>query len=117
MGRLDGKVAWVSGGSGGIGSATLRRFVQEGAAVVCSDIADETGQKLVAELESGGGRALYSHCDVSRLEEVKASILLTVARSGPTRWRASSSSWRATSLPRSRARRSPSTAGCSRAAT
>ena len=68
MGSLDGRVAWVSGGSGGIGSATLRRFVKEGAAVVCSDIDDEGGEKLVAELKSAGGRAVYSHCDVSSLD-------------------------------------------------
>ena len=37
MKRLEGKVAVVTGGSGGIGSATLRRFVQEGAAVICAD--------------------------------------------------------------------------------
>ena len=48
MGRLDGKVAWVSGGSGGIGSATLRRFVQEGAAVVCSDINDVGGHQRIS---------------------------------------------------------------------
>lgn len=74
MGSLEGKVAWVSGGSGGIGSATLRRFVKEGAAVVCADINDEAGEKLVAELKSAGGQAVYSHCDVSKLEEVQASI-------------------------------------------
>ena len=78
MGKLEGRVAWVSGGSGGIGSATLRRFVQEGATVVCSDIDDEAGEKLVAELKSAGGRAAYSHCDVSSLDEVKASIDQTV---------------------------------------
>lgn len=82
MGSLEGKVAWVSGGSGGIGSATLRRFVQEGAAVVCSDIDDEGGEKLVAELQSAGGRAIYSHCDVARLDEVKASVDLAVSEFG-----------------------------------
>ncbi|MFK7896277.1 MAG: SDR family NAD(P)-dependent oxidoreductase [Myxococcota bacterium] len=74
MGKLDGRVAWVSGGSGGIGSATLRRFVQEGASVVCADINDEAGQKLVAELESSGGKAIYSHCDVASLDAITASI-------------------------------------------
>ncbi|MCR9092682.1 MAG: SDR family oxidoreductase [bacterium] len=82
MGSLEGKVAWVSGGSGGIGSATLRRFVQEGAAVVCSDINDEGGEKLVAELQSSGGRAIYSRCDVANLDEVKASVDLAVSEFG-----------------------------------
>ena len=81
-GRLAGKVAWVSGGSGGIGSATCRRFVEEGAAVVCSDIDDVGGQKLVDELKSAGGRASYSHCDVTSLDEVKASIDAAVEEFG-----------------------------------
>lgn len=74
MGSLEGKVALVTGGSGGIGSATLRRFAREGAAVVCADINDEGGRKIVAELESAGGQARYSRCDVARLEEVTASV-------------------------------------------
>jgi 3alpha(or 20beta)-hydroxysteroid dehydrogenase len=61
MSRLGGKVAVVTGGSGGIGSATLRRFVQEGAAVVCADIDDEAGEKLVSELAGAGDRAVYQH--------------------------------------------------------
>jgi len=73
-GRLDGKAAVVTGGSGGIGSATLRRFVAEGASVVCADIADEKGEKLVAELCSAGADARYVHCDVTSLEEVTAAV-------------------------------------------
>ena len=82
MGRLDGKVALVTGGSGGIGSATLRRFAAEGAAVVCTDINDEGGEKLVAELSSSGATALYKHCDVTSLDEVRASIDSTVEELG-----------------------------------
>lgn len=82
MGRLDGKVAWVSGGSGGIGSATLRRFVEEGAAVVCADIDDERGEKLVAELTSRGGRAAYHRCDVTSLDAIRESIDGTVEAFG-----------------------------------
>ena len=74
MSGLEGKVALVTGGSGGIGSAVLRRFVQEGAAVVCADINEEGGEKIVAELKSAGGQAVFSRCDVTRLEEVTASI-------------------------------------------
>lgn len=73
-GRLEGKAAVLTGGSGGIGSATARRFVAEGAAVVCADIADEGGEKLVAELVSGGGRAHYVHCDVTSLGDVTAAV-------------------------------------------
>jgi NAD(P)-dependent dehydrogenase (short-subunit alcohol dehydrogenase family) len=74
MGRLDGKVAFVTGGSGGIGSATLRRFVREGAAVVCADIDEAGGKKLVEELKSAGGRASFARCDVTSLDDVTSSI-------------------------------------------
>jgi NAD(P)-dependent dehydrogenase (short-subunit alcohol dehydrogenase family) len=74
MSNLEGKVALVTGGSGGIGSATLRRFVREGAAVVCADINEEGGRKIVEELESAGGQARFSACDVTQLEQVMASV-------------------------------------------
>ncbi len=82
MKRLEGKVALVTGGSGGIGSATLRRFVSEGASVVCADINDEGGKKLVSELESVGGKAAFQHCDVSSLDEVTKAIDNTVDQFG-----------------------------------
>ena len=73
-GRLAGKAAVVTGGSGGIGSATLRRFVAEGASVVCADVDDEKGEKLIEELRSAGGSAEYVHCDVTSLDEVGAAV-------------------------------------------
>ena len=82
MGRLEGKVAVVTGGSGGIGSATLRRFVAEGAKVICADVAEEGGQKLVAELNSGGERAAFSRCDVASFEEVSQAVEQAVRRFG-----------------------------------
>ena len=50
MGRLAGKVAIVTGGASGIGAATLRRFAAEGAAVVCADVDEEGGARVVAEI-------------------------------------------------------------------
>jgi NAD(P)-dependent dehydrogenase (short-subunit alcohol dehydrogenase family) len=73
-GRLEGRVALVTGGGGGIGSATLRRFVAEGAAVVCADIADERGEQLASELRRGGGDARFVHCDVGSLDDVNAAV-------------------------------------------
>ena len=61
MGRLDGKVAIVTGGASGIGAAAVRRLAAEGAAVVCTDIDDESGQRLVAQVEAAGGSASYRH--------------------------------------------------------
>jgi meso-butanediol dehydrogenase/(S,S)-butanediol dehydrogenase/diacetyl reductase len=82
MRRLEGKVGVVTGGSGGIGSATLRRFVEEGAAVVCADIDDEAGERLVRELSGGGGRAVYRHADVGRQADVAAAVGEAVERFG-----------------------------------
>jgi NAD(P)-dependent dehydrogenase (short-subunit alcohol dehydrogenase family) len=82
MDRLEGRVAFVTGGSGGIGSATLRRFVAEGAAVVCADLDEEGGRKVVDELVKEGGRALFSRCDVSDLAQLQASMDETIAAFG-----------------------------------
>ena len=70
-GRLDGRVAVVTGGCSGIGLATVRRFVQEGAKVVIGDIADDAGADLVTEL-GGTSVATYVHVDVTSKEEVDA---------------------------------------------
>jgi meso-butanediol dehydrogenase/(S,S)-butanediol dehydrogenase/diacetyl reductase len=82
MRRLEGRVALVTGGSGGIGSATLRRFAAEGAAVVCADLDAERGEALVKQLEAGGARALFRRCDVGALEQVQSAVELAVERFG-----------------------------------
>lgn len=82
MGRMDGRVALVTGASGGIGMATLRRLAGEGAAVVGVDLVDEAGEKLVAELTEGGARAVYQHCDVGSLDEVTAAVERAVSEFG-----------------------------------
>lgn len=66
-GRLDGKVAVVTGGCSGIGLATVRRFVEEGAKVVVGDLDDERGKELGAELG-----VLYVHTDVTNKADVDA---------------------------------------------
>ncbi len=70
-GRIAGKVAVVTGGCSGIGLATVRRFVAEGAKVVIGDINDEAGAALVAEL-GGEDVARYCHVDVTSKEQVDA---------------------------------------------
>src|SRR4030095_9501004 len=82
MSGVEGKVAVVTGGSGGIGSMTLRRFVQEGAAVICADIDDEAGEKLVSELAGAGERAVYQHTDVADRAPVTAAGDAAVDRFG-----------------------------------
>lgn len=65
MGRLDGKVALISGGARGQGKAEARLFVQEGAKVVLGDILDEAGNNVAAEIQAAGGEATYVHLDVT----------------------------------------------------
>jgi len=79
MGRLDGKVALITGASSGIGRASARHFVEEGAQVVLADIQDDAGQKLAAEL---GERAAYVHSDVAGESDVRGMIEFAVERHG-----------------------------------
>ncbi len=62
MGRLDERVAIVTGGAGGIGSAVARLLTAEGADVVVTDVRDDEGAELAAEL---GGRSRYQRLDVT----------------------------------------------------
>jgi NAD(P)-dependent dehydrogenase (short-subunit alcohol dehydrogenase family) len=79
MTRLNGKVALITGGASGIGEATVRLFLGEGASVVVADIQDERGQRLVKEL---GSRVAYVHADVSREADVQTAVDSTVERYG-----------------------------------
>lgn len=79
MGRLERKVAVITGGASGVGASTVRRFVEEGAKVVVADILDERGRALADEL---GDATVYTHTDVAREEEVAAAIDLAATRWG-----------------------------------
>ena len=63
--RLEGKTAIVTGGASGIGEATSRLFVTEGAKVVIADIDDDKGVALESELNQSGEVALYRKVDVT----------------------------------------------------
>jgi 3alpha(or 20beta)-hydroxysteroid dehydrogenase len=71
MGRLDGKVALITGGAGGQGTAESRRFVEEGARVAIGDVADDAGKALADEL---GDAAAFVHLDVTSEDDWAAAI-------------------------------------------
>ena len=79
MGILDGKVALITGAAGGIGRATSKLFIEEGAKVVMADIWDEMGEKTAKGL---GQNAVYIHSDVSQESDIKNAINLAVEKFG-----------------------------------
>lgn len=70
-GRIEGRVAIVTGGANGIGAAIVRRFVAEGASVVVADIDDDAGVALVAEL---GDSTRFVHLDVGDPDQWRAAV-------------------------------------------
>lgn len=72
--RLPNKVALITGAGSGIGRETALLFAKEGASVVVADVNDDAGQKVVAELKSNGGQAVYAHADVSKSADAEAMI-------------------------------------------
>ena len=79
MGRVDGKVALISGGARNIGGASARMLVAEGAKVVIGDLLDEEGAALAEEL---GDSARYVHLDVTSDEDWRSAVAFTVAEFG-----------------------------------
>jgi len=80
MGRLDGKVALVTGGARGMGKSHVRHFVAEGARVVCTDVLDEYGAKVAAKL--GDENCRYLHLDVTDERQWADAVEFTVAAFG-----------------------------------
>ena len=78
-GRLEGKIAVITGGTSGIGEATAEVFAAEGAKVVIAGRSEEKGTQIANRL---GANVVYQRTDVINEQEIKALIDLAVARFG-----------------------------------
>jgi 2-hydroxycyclohexanecarboxyl-CoA dehydrogenase len=83
MGRLQDKVAVVTGGGGGIGGATSARFAREGARVAVLDRNLEAAQAVAQRIADEGGAALAVECDITRRASVDAAVAHVAAQLGP----------------------------------
>ena len=80
--RLEGKVAIISGASGGMGAEEARLFAREGASVVIADIIDDDGEAVARQIEDSGGEAIYVHTDVTSAESWDAAVQATIEKYG-----------------------------------
>ena len=78
-GRLEGKVAVITGGASGIGAATAAMFVDEGARVVIGDMQADVGEETAGRL---GANCAFQPCDVSKEAEVAALVEAATSRWG-----------------------------------
>jgi 3-oxoacyl-[acyl-carrier protein] reductase len=82
MGKLDGRVAFVTGAGRGIGAATALRLAEDGASVVLADIDPEGCKQVAAEIENAGSQALAVSCNVAEREAVEAAFQQAIEHFG-----------------------------------
>ena len=80
--RLDGKVAFISGGARGMGAAEARLFAAEGARVAIGDVLEEEGRQVEVQINETGGEAIFLRLDVASESDWKAAVSATVSRFG-----------------------------------
>ncbi|HEX5389797.1 MAG TPA: SDR family NAD(P)-dependent oxidoreductase, partial [Burkholderiaceae bacterium] len=83
MRNLDGKTVVVTGGAGGIGGATCRRFAAEGARVAVFDMNLEAAERVAQGIRAAGGVAQAFQCNITDRAEVDAAVAATEAALGP----------------------------------
>jgi cyclopentanol dehydrogenase len=82
MGKLDGKVALISGGARGQGAAETTTFAAEGAKVVFGDVRDEAGKQVEADIRATGAEAVYVHLDVTSEADWQRAVQEAISRYG-----------------------------------
>jgi NAD(P)-dependent dehydrogenase (short-subunit alcohol dehydrogenase family) len=82
MNRLAGKVAIVTGGSRGIGGATVKRFVEEGAKVAIFDVLKDEGERLAQDLSGQNYDVVYSNVDITNEPEVAQAVNAVLSKWG-----------------------------------
>jgi NAD(P)-dependent dehydrogenase (short-subunit alcohol dehydrogenase family) len=75
---LENKIGLVTGGASGLGEATVRRLIADGAAVVIADINKERGQSITEELRGAGGKVAFAETDVRDADDVDRLVQFTV---------------------------------------
>ena len=93
MQRFEGKTVIVTGGGGGIGGATARRFAAEGAKVAVYDMNMEAAEKVAAGIRSAGGQATAFQCDITNRAQVDSAVAATQAQLGPVAVLVNNAGW------------------------
>jgi NAD(P)-dependent dehydrogenase (short-subunit alcohol dehydrogenase family) len=78
MGRLDGKVAVITGGAGGFGRGACELWAKEGAKILTCDVKVAEGEAVAKEIRSNGGEIVFIPADVSKTEDAKRIVAKTI---------------------------------------